>query len=161
MEFELYDLLKEYNITITTAESATGGMIASTLVNVPGISGYFKEGYITYSDEAKIKLLGVDKAVIDIFGVVSRQTAEAMADGAARNAGTRAAISVTGVAGPDGGSKDCPVGTVYIGCHLDMNTVCEHHLFEGDRASVRKQAAEAALKLMIRMIKDESTRIIK
>jgi len=151
-EEKVFQLLKENKITLSTAESATGGMIASRLVNVPGISEFFQEGYVTYSNDAKVKMIGADREIIDTFGVVSREVAENMAVSVAKTAGTDAALSVTGVAGPDGGTEDCPVGTVYIGCFLKGNTVTEHHIFAGDRLDVRQAAAERALKLLIEQI---------
>lgn len=158
IEEQVYELLKLHNITLTTAESATGGMIASTLINVPGISEFFQEGYVTYSNNAKVKMIGVDGSLIDTFGVVSKEVAENMAISAAKTAGTDAALSVTGVAGPDGGTKDCPVGTVYIGCYLEGQTLVEHHIFAGNRIEVRKKAANRALTLLIEQIKNNITR---
>ncbi len=112
-------------------------MIASTLINVPGISAFFTEGYVTYSNEAKVKMIHV-KETIERYGVVSAETAADMAVSAARTADTDAALSVTGVAGPDGGTRECPVGLVYIGCCLHGRVVTERHLFAGDRMQVRK-----------------------
>ncbi len=148
----VYELLKLHKITLTTAESATGGMIAATLINVPGISEFFQEGYVTYSNDAKVKMIGVDRTLIDAYGVVSREVAKNMAVSAAKTAGTDAALSVTGVAGPDGGTIECPVGTVYIGCYLKGKTVVEHHLFNGDRLTVRKAATNRALALLAEQI---------
>lgn len=155
LEYSVYRLLKKYQCTLATAESATGGMIASTLVNVPGISEFFQEGYVTYSDAAKVKMIHVAPETIETYGVVSSETARDMAASAARTAGTEAALSVTGVAGPDGGTLECPVGTVYIGCHLYGETVTEHHVFAGSRGEVRRAAAEAALCLLLRMLKEK------
>ena len=152
IEEQVYQLLKEHNITLSTAESATGGMIASMLVNVPGISAFFQEGYVTYSDEAKVKMIGVDRSLIECHGVVSREVAENMAISVARTAHTDAALSITGVAGPDGGTTDCPVGTVYIGCFFDGQTVVEHHIFVGNRLKVREAAANRALNLLVEQI---------
>ena len=148
MEEQVYSLLKKYHITLSTAESATGGMIASKLVNVPGISEFFQQGYVTYSNDAKVKMIGVERSLIDTYGVVSHEVAENMAVSAARTAGTDAALSVTGVAGPDGGTKDCPVGTVFIGCFFKGQTVVEHHVFSGNRLEVRETATERALALL-------------
>lgn len=156
MEFQVYELLKKHHLTLSTAESATGGMIASTLVNVPGISEFFQEGYVTYSNDAKVKMIGVDRNLIDAHGVVSAEVAENMAISAARTAVTDAALSVTGVAGPDGGTKDCPVGTVYIGCYVKGQTVVEHHIFTGGRQEVREAAAKRALALLIEQINKET-----
>ena len=152
LESSVFELLKKYQYTLTTAESCTGGLIASTLINVPGISEFFQEGYVTYSNDAKVKMLGVKREIIDQYGVVSRETAEEMARCVAHLAETNAALSVTGVAGPDGGTKDCPVGTVYLGCYLNGIVVTEHHIFTGDRQEVRKAAANRALTLLIEEI---------
>lgn len=148
IEEKVFELLKRHKITLATAESATGGMIASMLVNVPGISEFFQEGYVTYSNDAKVKMIGVDRSLIDTYGVVSSEVAENMAISAAKTAGTDAALSVTGVAGPDGGTKACPVGTVYIGCFFKGETVVEHHVFAGGRFEVRQAAANRALELL-------------
>lgn len=155
LEYSVYTLLKKYQYTLTTAESATGGMIASTLINVPGISEFFQEGYVTYSDAAKIKMIHVNPDTIRTYGVVSSQTAADMAESAARTAECNAALSVTGVAGPDGGTKECPVGQVYIGCYLNGKTLTESHLFLGDRMTVRQAAVQEALRLLIKMIERE------
>jgi PncC family amidohydrolase len=154
LEYSVFCLLKKYQCTLTTAESATGGMIAATLVNVPGISEFFQEGYVTYSNAAKVKMIHVAEETIDTYGVVSSETACEMAEAAARTAGTDAALSVTGVAGPDGGTEACPVGTVYIGCYLYGNTVTEHHVFTGDRQEIRKKATETALTLLFRLLEE-------
>lgn len=158
LEYSVYLLLKKYQITLTTAESATGGMIASTLINVPGISEFFTEGYVTYSNAAKVKMIHVAQETIDRYGVVSAETAYDMAESAARAAGCDASLSVTGVAGPDGGTKECPVGLVYIGCHLCGRTVTERHIFEGDRMAVRQSATEAALLLLKNMLESEEAK---
>lgn len=150
----IYQELRKRNDTITTAESCTGGLIAATLINVPGISTYYREGYITYANESKEKLLGVKKQTLQKYGAVSRQTAAEMALGAAKAAGADLALVSTGIAGPDGGSKEKPVGLVYIGCcvHGEV-TVTENH-FTGDRLSVRTQATEAALELLLRVLRN-------
>lgn len=152
LEYSVFSLLKKYHITLTTAESATGGMIASTLINVPGISEFFTEGYVTYSNDAKVKMIGVKREIIDTYGVVSSETAADMAEAAARTAGAKASLSVTGVAGPDGGTKDCPVGLIYIGCYLNGKTVTERHVFSGDRMAVRSAACKRALELLAECI---------
>lgn len=156
LEYLVYKLLKENHCTLTTAESATGGMIASTLINVPGISQFFTEGYITYSDAAKVKMIGVSAETIERYGVVSGETAQDMAESAAKTAECNAALSVTGVAGPDGGTPECPVGLMYIGCYLNGKTVTERYLFERNSRQERREAAtEAALCLLIRRLKEE------
>ncbi len=144
-ESRLVKLLLEKDFQITCAESCTGGMIASLLVNVPGVSEILMESYVTYSNEAKHRLLGVEQEALSEYGAVSQQVAFQMAEGAARAAGADAAIAVTGIAGPGGGTAQKPVGLVYIGTYLCGNIrVTENH-FLGERYEIRKQAAEAAL----------------
>ena len=144
-ESRLVKLLLEKDLQITCAESCTGGMIASRLVNVPGVSEIRMESYVTYSNEAKHRLLGVEQEALSKYGAVSQQVAFQMAEGAARAAGADAAIAVTGIAGPGGGTAQKPVGLVYIGTYLCGNIrVTENH-FLGERYEIRKQAAEAAL----------------
>lgn len=152
VEYQVYELLKKHHLTLSTAESATGGMIASMLVNVPGVSQFFTEGYVTYSNDAKVKMIGVDAALIEEFGVVSKEVAENMAISVSKTANSDAALSVTGVAGPDGGTTECPVGTVYIGCFCKGTTTVEHHVFCGDRQAVRSQTAKRALVLLMECI---------
>lgn len=134
---------------ITTAESCTGGMLASMLVNAAGASEIFKEGYITYSNEAKSRLLGVDAQALERYGSVSETVARQMAEGAAAAAGATAALSVTGIAGPGGGTKEKPVGLVYIGCYLDGTTTAERNLFHGSRLEIREASARRALELLL------------
>ncbi len=146
--------LKKRNLKITTAESCTGGMIASTLVNVSGASDVLEEGYITYSNEAKKKLLGVQQETLEQYGAVSRQVAEQMAKGAALTAGADAALAATGIAGPGGGTKKKPVGLVYIGCYLSGKTVVTENIFKGSRTEVREQTTRAALTLLLDCINE-------
>ena len=134
---------------ITTAESCTGGMLASMLVNAAGASEIFKEGYITYSNEAKSRLLGVDAQALERYGAVSETVARQMAEGAAAAAGATAALSVTGIAGPGGGTKEKPGGLVYIGCYLDGTTTAERNLFHGSRLEIREASARRALELLL------------
>ena len=129
--------------------------VAATLVNVAGISNWFEEGYVTYSNTAKQKLLGVDKDTLEQFGAVSEQTARQMAIGAAKAAGCQAAVATTGIAGPDGGTDEKPVGLVYIGAVVRDDVVIEKHIFKGDRADVRKQSTQAALELLEQMLEKD------
>lgn len=145
IEEKLVGLLKERNLTITTAESCTGGMISSALVNVPGASSVLHEAYVTYSNEAKMRLLGVRKETLDAAGAVSEETAGQMAEGAARAALADCAIAVTGIAGPDGGTEDKPVGTVYAGYYVCGRTIVERYQFDGDRYEVRQQTARKTI----------------
>lgn len=133
---------------VTTAESCTGGMTASSLVDVPGCSGIYKEGYITYSNGAKEKLLGVSAETLRRHGAVSRECACEMAEGAAHRAHCRYAVSTTGIAGPDGGTKDKPVGLVYIACYAHGETFVYRNQFAGNRSQIRRQAARKALEIL-------------
>lgn len=140
--------LKEKGLHVTCAESCTGGMIAATLVNVAGVSDVLNESYVTYANAAKHKLLGVDEETLDIYGAVSRQVAQQMAEGAAKAAGAEAAVAVTGIAGPDGGTPEKPVGLVYIGCSVCGKTLVTENHFKGNRLEIRKQTTQAALELL-------------
>lgn len=148
MEEAVVRLLAKYELTVTTAESCTGGMIASKIVNVPGASDVFNEGFITYSNKAKRKILDVSKNTLKKYGAVSEQTVKEMALGGVFAADCDACIAVTGIAGPDGGTDEKPVGLVYIGCCMkDEVTVKECH-FHGTRMEIREQSANAALDLL-------------
>ncbi len=148
IEHKIYDMLSKYNLKITTAESCTGGMVASRLVNVAGMSSYFEEGFITYSDNAKNKYLNVPKEILEEYSAVSWQTAEYMAVGVAKVTESDIAVSVTGLAGPGGGTDEKPVGLVYIGCYFKGDVQVKEFVFLGDRLSVREQACEEALKFV-------------
>lgn len=154
IEFEVAKLLEQKRLHVTTAESCTGGLIAGTLVNVSGISSWFGEGYVTYSNEAKQKLLGVSHETLETYGAVSEQTASEMAVGAANAANAEVSIAVTGIAGPDGGTAEKPVGLVYMGCFCKGSLRVERHVFQGDRSSVRSQSVQAALELLKRMLEE-------
>ena len=148
MEEAVVRLLNKYELTVTTAESCTGGMIASKIVNVPGASDVFNEGFITYSNKAKRKHLDVSKNTLKKYGAVSEQTVKEMALGGVFAADSDACVAVSGIAGPDGGTDEKPVGLVYIGCCIkDDVTVKECH-FHGTRLEIREQAANAALDLL-------------
>ena len=118
------------------------------MLNVPGASAVYNEGYITYSNEAKEKLLGVKHETLEKYGAVSPQTAEEMAAGAAKAAGADAALSVTGIAGPDGGTKEKPVGLVYVGCCVNGKVRTEEFRFTGNREKNRDYAVVRALTLL-------------
>lgn len=148
LEEAVAGLLIKKGFTVTTAESCTGGKLAGRIMNVSGVSEAYKEGYITYSNEAKMKLLGVKKETLDSYGAVSRQTAGEMAVGAAAAAGADAALSVTGIAGPEGGTKEKPVGLVYIGCFVRGRVRVEEFHFNGNREKNRDYAVVRALTLL-------------
>ena len=145
-------LLNKYELTVTTAESCTGGLLAGRLVNVPGASEVFREGYITYSNKAKRKILGVNKATLRKHGAVSPQTAKEMAIGGVFAADADACVAVTGIAGPDGGTKEKPVGLVYLACCLKDNVTVEECRFRGNREKIREQSVVQALDLLRRCI---------
>lgn len=154
---DLMEHLMENKLTISTAESCTGGWIASAIVDQPGVSEIFHEGYVTYSNEAKEKLLGVSHETIFNYGVVSEQTAKEMAQGAARSAEADIALSSTGVAGPGGGSEEHPVGEVYLGCYLRGRTKAVRMLGKGNRTEIRRQAVERAFVLLQEMLMEEES----
>jgi len=148
LEEAVVKLLKEKEFTVTTAESCTGGRLSGRIMNVPGASEVYNEGYITYSDAAKRKLLGVKKETLDKYGAVSAETAWEMAEGAAEKASASAALSVTGIAGPGGGSEEKPVGLVYIGCYVNGHIRVEEFRFTGNRDKNRDYAVVRALTLL-------------
>lgn len=152
LEDAITNLCCEHRFTISSAESCTGGLVAGTLINAAGVSAVYKEGFITYSNESKHKRLGVKKETLDQFGAVSEETAKEMAAGCAKNTGSDFSIVTTGIAGPDGGNQEKPVGLVYIGCYAKGLVVVEKHLYQGDRQAVRSQTVDDALKLLFDMI---------
>ncbi len=167
---ELADLLLEKKWTITTAESCTGGLVAAMLTDRPGSSAWFKQSVVTYSNEAKVNLLGVDEETLRQYGAVSAPVVEAMAHGALLNAGANIAVSISGIAGPDGGTVDKPVGTVWIGWAVEPDAqnpsdasqtgkafahgntcagakaLSSSYHFEGNRTVVREKALVEALR---------------
>lgn len=152
MEEVVGNLLKERNETVSVAESCTGGMIGMRLTDVAGSSAYFLEGAITYSNEAKKRTLGVSAETLESFGAVSSQTAEAMAAGMRERSGTDYALAVTGIAGPDGGSEEKPVGTVFIGYADNAVTKSLRLTLPGDRYLIRWRSSQAALDFLRRQI---------
>ena len=136
--------------TLVTAESLTGGGIGAALTAVSGASAVYKGGIISYTNEVKHQLLGVPMDTLEQFGAVSEPVARAMAEGARKALKADAAVSVTGLAGPGGDDYGNPVGTVFIGYSDAAVTEVRHCLFDGDRESIRKQTAEAALKLILK-----------
>lgn len=148
IEFVVAKLLCNRGLTISTAESCTGGMVASKLISYPGISSVFKEGAVTYSNEAKIKRLGVKEKTLDNFGAVSYETAKEMVEGISREADTEVSIATTGIAGPGGGTIDKPVGLVYIGVKVNDKTIVKRFKFNGDREAVRTQATTSSLEML-------------
>ncbi len=138
--------LQRRRATVTTVESCTGGWIAKVLTDIPGSSQWFERGFVTYSNEAKEELVGVTPASLDRFGAVSEQVVREMAEGARRLADANFALSVSGIAGPDGGTAEKPVGTVWFGfAAVGRPTLTRQQVFSGDREAVRRQATAWAL----------------
>jgi nicotinamide-nucleotide amidase len=151
LELALGRALIERRLPVATAESCTGGLVAQLLTDVPGISAVFREGWITYTDQAKVARLGVPAELIERHGAVSAEVAAAMAAGAARASGARVSLSVTGIAGPQGGSPAKPVGLVWLGLCVDGEVLTREQRFPPvGREHVRLFAAHAALDLMLR-----------
>ena len=155
MEEKLVQSLAEMELTISTAESCTGGMVASTIIDVVGASEVYNEGFITYSNEAKMKYLNVSEEILESHGAVCEETVRQMAIGCRKATGSDVAIATSGIAGPGGGSIEKPVGLVYIGCAYKDIVSVEAFKFEGDRTSVRKQATEEAIKMAVEMIENQ------
>lgn len=152
VEDKTAQLLLEKNITIAVAESLTGGLVASRLINYPGISNVFKEGFITYSNEAKMNTLHVNRDTLEKYGAVSEETAKEMAYGAANVAGTDVGVSTTGIAGPDGGSEEKPVGLAYVCVYYKGKFKINKIISTGTRETIRDRAATSALDLVRRCI---------
>jgi nicotinamide-nucleotide amidase len=161
-ESELYELaervghkLRAAERRLVTAESCTGGWVAKALTDVPGSSQWFECGYVTYSNAAKVRDLGVGLATLESFGAVSEQTVREMAEGALRVSGATVALALSGIAGPDGGTPGKPVGTVWFcaasraGTAVDI--IAEERLFSGDRLFVRNRSVQHALRLILRL----------
>lgn len=157
---KLLDICRRKELTIATAESCTAGLVAGTLSEVPGVSSMLERGFITYSNQAKQEMLGVPAATLDAHGAVSRETAEAMAKGALAHAPVDLAISVTGVAGPDGGSADKPVGLVHFGGASRSGQLVhvEKRFGNPGRAEVRKRSVLQAFVMLHELAEKEPAR---
>lgn len=153
---QLAQLLLSLNLSISTAESCTGGGIGYSLTSLAGSSRWYLGGFITYSNAAKVRDLQVSEETLNIYGAVSEQVAEQMAYGCLQRAETDLALAVTGVAGPEGGTKDKPVGTVCFAWAMPGKTLTETLIFTGDRASVRRQTIEQALRQSINLLNEIS-----
>jgi len=138
----ILDYLIENKITIATAESCTAGLIAARIGDKSGVSEVFSEGFVTYSNSAKEKNLGVPHDLLERYGAVSEEVARAMAEGVCRVTGARLGVSATGIAGPTGGTDKKPVGLVYMGVCLDGECCVVKRIFNGSRAEVRAQTVE-------------------
>jgi nicotinamide-nucleotide amidase len=152
---EVLRAARQAGLKIATAESCTGGLIAGALTEIPGSSDVVERGFVTYSNQAKCDLLGVTVELLIAHGAVSEPVARAMAEGAVTRSGADLAVSVTGIAGPGGGTATKPVGLVHLACaRRDRDTLHERRIFTGDRGAVRMAAVKAALKLTQRQLLD-------
>lgn len=153
LEEAVVGLLKQKRLTVAAAESCTGGMFTARLVNVPGASEVFKESFITYTNASKTARLGVKPETIGKYGAVSEETAAEMAKGAALAAGADVGVSITGIAGPSGGTDEKPAGLVYLGLYINGKTVCRETRTSGGRQRIRARAASQALEFLWRELK--------
>lgn len=145
---EVINKLLETKTTIASAESCTGGLVAKTITDFSGVSDIFGEGYVTYSNDAKMKNLGVNPETLKNYGAVSRETCEEMAKGVRIRANASLGVSTTGIAGPGGGTKEKPVGLVYIGVSTEEKTVVEELRLTGTREEVRQKTVESLFELI-------------
>lgn len=139
---------RQKGLWLTTAESCTGGLIAALLTETAGASSMFERGFVTYSNEAKADMLGVDKALLEKYGAVSSQVAVAMAEGALKNSKSDVSVSITGIAGPDGGSTAKPVGLVFIAVATNEKIIFTENLFTGTRSDIRMQSVAKAVEML-------------
>lgn len=151
LEKKVVELIKEKNLTISTAESCTGGMLASKLIDVSGVSENFYEGIVSYSNEAKMKRLGVSKETLEKYGAVSEETAREMLMGLHTDIG----LATTGIAGPNGGTEEKPVGLVYMGIKIKNKIYIEKKIFKGDRNKVRERTVSHTLFKLIKILNED------
>ncbi|MBA4389570.1 MAG: hypothetical protein C0399_01360 [Syntrophus sp. (in: bacteria)] len=147
-------ILQSKSLTMGFAESCTGGLLASRITDIPGSSRYFMAGLVTYGNGAKTKFLSVPEEIIVKNGAVSAIVAELMAKGVRDGAGVDIGLSITGIAGPTGGSPEKPVGTVFMGLVTQEGVWVERFLFTGDRHEIRRQATEAALRILLNYLEE-------
>lgn len=149
------DLLTKKKLTISTAESCTGGLLGHLLTSISGSSVYYDRGIISYTNQAKHELLNVSVDLLENYGAVSKQVAEAMAEGVRKNAQADIGVSTTGIAGPTGGSKEKPVGLVYIGLSTKKKTVVNRFVFDGDRLENKDSTCIEALRLIRKEVENQ------
>jgi nicotinamide-nucleotide amidase len=150
---QLAELLIKNNKQLTVAESCTGGWVAKVLTDLAGSSAWFERGFVTYSNKAKHEMLAVTESTLETYGAVSQETVAAMATGALKNSHADFSLSISGIAGPDGGSIDKPVGLVWFAWAENDNLSSEQKIFSGDRNAVREQAVAHALTKLVSFIK--------
>ena len=147
--------LRDGRLMLATAESCTGGMVATAITDISGSSGWFERGFVTYSNQAKTEMIGVPPELIEKHGAVSEPVARAMAEGALTNSRAQVSLAVTGVAGPGGGTPEKPVGMVSFGWSNRLHTTVETKTFKGDREQIRVQAAAHALRGMLALLDEQ------
>jgi len=155
LEVKVGEILRQRGQRLAVAESCTGGLISHLVTNVAGSSAYFVGGVTAYANEAKVHLLGVHQETLEKFGAVSSETVIEMAHGVRKALAADVGISVSGIAGPDGGTPDKPVGTVWIGLSSPQQEYARHFLWTGDRLDVKEQSAQAALMLLLEYLQEE------
>lgn len=147
---ETANFLKAQGLSLTTAESCTGGGLSYWLTSVPGSSHWLERGFVTYSNAAKNEMLKVSKEILKTYGAVSKETACAMAEGALQNSHADLSIAITGIAGPEGGSEEKPVGTVWFALSgKNISTLAQSHVFTGDRQAIRLASIVKALQILL------------
>jgi PncC family amidohydrolase len=156
LEQEIGDLLAEKGLTLVTAESCTGGLVGHRITNVSGSSAYYLGGFVTYSNEAKETLLAVSHDTLLAHGAVNEETALEMAQGARQQMGADMAVSVTGIAGPTGGTPEKPVGLTYLALSTPELEICQRHVWQGDRLANKQQSAQAALQLVLTYLQERT-----
>jgi nicotinamide-nucleotide amidase len=149
-------LLVERHLSLVTAESSSGGYLAHRITSVPGSSQYYLGGWVAYANEAKERFLGVRRRTLETHGAVSAETAGEMARGARRAMGADIGLSITGIAGPTGGTADKPLGLVYVALSAPDEELCRRFLFTGDRLAHQERAAEAALEVLLSYLQEQS-----
>lgn len=157
LEKILHDHLIKSSLTLATAESCTGGLISHRITNIPGSSEYFSGGIVSYSNQAKITLLGVSQDTLNLHGAVSRETVLEMAHGARQKMNSNIAVSVSGIAGPDGGTSEKPVGYTWIGLAAPQGEWAHNFIWDGDREANKKYSCDAALQLIIDYLEGKLT----
>ena len=148
LEQSVVELLKKHRLTLCTVESCTGGLLAGRIINVGGVSDVFRQGFITYSNEAKMELVDVKQSTLEAHGAVSPETAKEMAQGATKRYQSKIAVSITGIAGPDGGSEEKPVGLVYIGYDIEGHVFAKEFHLTGNRSKIRETSVANALTVL-------------
>ncbi len=158
LEEVVVELLTKNKKTLSAAESCTGGLFSARVINVQGASKVYEAGFVTYANKAKHKLLGVKKKTLEKYDAVSKETAKEMVKGCLKESGADYAVAITGLAGPGGGSKEKPVGLVYIGCGRKHHIVVKQYQISGDRTQVREASVENALLLLKEILMEDNNR---